>query len=189
MNAREPRSPIPEGSVVEQDVPRETLPAKKKPGPKPKKKVDREMKTEPRQEKSDPRESETRDESLSMAEKRATRIPLGRNSRLDAIANPYRKPDIYLRFVLDKPGRLETYLSASYEFVLDASGKHVTFPSGASHLHLMKLPLEFREADLAERESQNEARLGKEIRIGADEYSPEDKAVALTQTGTFQPSN
>lgn len=142
------------------------------------------------EEKSDPRESSgTREEKMAMEEKRTTRIPMGRQQRLDAIAAPYQKKlqDFYLRFALDKPGRLEQYLAAGYEFVNDSNGKHVTFPSGSFHLHLMKLPLEFRKEDLEAREADISSRIVQEVKLAQDEYSPENAESALTASGTFNP--
>lgn len=139
------------------------------------------------EQKSDPRVSATREETMALNPKRAERIPMGRQERLEAIGAPYMRPDLYLRFVLDKPGRLEQHLSAWYDFVLDSSGKHVKFPSGSMHLHLMKLPIEIRKKDLADREAEISNRLVKEIKIGHEEYTPDGQKTALTASGMFEP--
>jgi hypothetical protein len=180
---KEPRSPVVNPPEEKQEQPEEKREEITQPPYVP---PEREAK-EPRQEQSDPRESETREEGLSLAEKRTTRIPMGRNQRLDAIALPFLKPGFYHRFCLDKPGRLETYLSAGYEFVTNSNGKHVTFPSGANHLHLMKLPDEFRKEDLNAREEEIASRFAREVKIEKDEYSPDGAKVALTEGGEFDP--
>jgi len=138
-------------------------------------------------EQRDPRQTVTRAEQSVLAEKRVTRIPIGRMQRLEGIASPYRDPAFYLRFVLDKPGRLDTHSRAGYEFVKDSNGKGVNYPSGSNQLNLMKLPIEFRVEDLKNREDDIAARLGQEIAIGREEYSPDGAKGALTEQGLYDP--
>ncbi len=142
------------------------------------------------QEGADPHENVSQEDQRSLHERRAERIPMGRHERLSGIAAPYLRThtNCYLRFAIDKPGRLEQYLSAGYEFVTDSNGKKVTFPSGSNHLYLMKLPLEFRKEDLAAREEEISSRLMQELQPHPDEYVPEGQESALTVTGAFTPA-
>lgn len=139
-------------------------------------------------EKRDPREPNSRDEDQAVSAARTTRIPIGRQQRLEGIAAAYMDPAFYLRFVLDKPGRIATHLQAAYEFVKDGNGEKVTFPSGSYHLHLMKLPIVFREEDLATREASIAKTLSAENTIGNEEYAPDGASVALTKQGMFEPA-
>lgn len=147
---------------------------------------------EPRKElaesdKRDPRESQTRDEQQSLAERRKKRIRIGKQQKLDVIALPFKKAGYYYRFVLDRPGRVEVMKLAEYEFVLDGNGKHVTFPSGSNHLHLMFLPQIFRDDDLKERREEINNRLARELEVGAEEYVPDDAKGVLTAGESFDP--
>ena len=134
----------------------------------------------------DPRETRTREELQSIAKRRASRIPIGREQRLSGLAAPYRDKNLYHRFVLDKPGAFDTKLRAGYEFQLDSEGKHITFPSGSSHLHLMKLPIEFRQDDLEAREDEIKNRFKAQIAV-AEEDRPGGEKVALSESGLFEP--
>lgn len=96
--------------------------------------------------------------------KRPKRIPLSKKSILD-----YKEiPGFYLRWVTDdKPGKIEAMLDAGYSYVEEknAEGKTaekvkryagVTKENKSYYLYLMKLPMEYREEDLAEKRRQSQ---------------------------------
>jgi len=142
---------------------------------------------QPVEEARDPRETRSREELQSIAERRETRIRVGREQRLAGLAAPYRDKNLYHRFVLDKPGAFETKLRAGYEFQKDTEGNHITFPSGSSHLHLMKLPIEFRQDDLEAREEEIKTKFKAQITV-PEEDRPGGESVALSESGLFDPN-
>lgn len=177
--SRKPRSPV-TGSAVQGNIDEE-IPVVDNTGS-----IAPEV-IEPEKEKRDPRKANSRDEDQAISSARTTRIPIGRQQRLEGIAAAYMDPAFYLRFVIDKPGRIATHLQAAYEFVKDGNGEKVTFPSGSYHLHLMKLPIVFRKEDLVTREASIASTLSAENKIGNEEYAPDGASVALTKQGMFEP--
>ncbi len=69
----------------------------------------------------------------------------------------------------------------------DSNGKNVTFPSGSQHLHLMRLPMEFRLEDLNAHEADISTKFKQQVGVGQGEYTPAGAQSALTAGETFDP--
>jgi len=81
------------------------------------------------------------------------------------------KPNYTPRWFRDKDARIAQAQAAYWEHIKTADGKNLCRPSGPYMLYAMQLPNEYAEEDRALKRGKIAARISKEAKVGAGEYT------------------
>ena len=113
---------------------------------------------------------------------RPARISMGNMKKLE-VPSSLLEDGYYHRWFQDRDGRISRAQAAFYEHVVDEQGNNYSRPSGPYSMHLMRLPMKYREEDLELKRKRVAATLESEAAIGADEYAP-DPETGKAEGGT-----
>lgn len=133
---------------------------------------------------TDPRENvESRDAQAHSAG-RPDRIPMAAGENMSVpqdLMDKAKGEGLFLRWFLDRPGRIPKAQRAYYEFYQDEHGNNITVPSGAHSLYLMALPIEYRKADQELKRTKIHDTLAGKSAIAEGEYAPDggDSAIHI----------
>jgi hypothetical protein len=120
-------------------------------------------------------------EEVAHSSGRPERISMSNMKKLEVPEN-IKEAGFYYRWFQDRDGRLAQAKSAYYEHVVDEQGNNYSRPSGPHTMHLMRLPMEYREQDNKLKKQRVLATLEAEAGIGANEYAPDGRESAITHT-------
>lgn len=118
---------------------------------------------------------ETGDPRNPNSGKRPKRVPMGVGRNLELYTDGARDENFYYHWIAEHPdrgGRLEQAKQAGYEHVTNAEGNQITRRSGNGMMYYMRLPMEYRQEDLALRRKRSEAQMAEQTRLGKNEYAP-----------------
>lgn len=121
--------------------------------------------------------------------KRRERVPLGQGMNLGYPSG--FKPDLdnfYYRWIAEHPGRagrLDSASGAGYEMVTNPEGSPYTRATGDGKFYFVKLPIEYREDDLALKRQRATQMLDEQTRLGRNEYAPDEKGRAEGGTSSI----
>ncbi len=148
---------------------------RKRPGPKPKNKVERGRTGSdlpPAMQMSEKGlVSGTREETAHSAG-RPARISMQNVKKLE-IPKSLMEEGYYHRWFKDKDGRIAQAHAAYYEHVIDEQGNNFTCQSGPYIMYAMRLRQEYRDEDNKLKKQRVAATLEAEAQIGHNEYAPD----------------
>lgn len=151
---------------------------RKKPGPKPKAKVERGRTgadlPPAMQEQGAVHGSR---EASAHSANRPPRVSMGNMKKLE-VPEGLMEDGFYYRWFQDREGRIAQAQSAYYEAVVDEQGNAFTRQSGPYTMRLMRLPQQYRDEDNALKRKRVAATLDQEAQIGANEYAPDENGRA-----------
>lgn len=99
------------------------------------------------------------------------RIPM---SATMALGNVTQEENFYYRWLQNKDGRLEQARQAGYEPVMK-DGQAIVRNKGAFPMHLMRLPMKYRQQDLDRKAQEVNNTLIEKNKLASDEYIPGQK--------------
>lgn len=115
------------------------------------------------------------------SERRSPRVSLSGGGKL-AIPDDMKEEGYFYYWAIDKPGELDRFEAAWYEFVTDKYGKKITRPAGRGDTHyLMRIAQELYDKDMAEQQARVNEGLKKSAQVDSKEgqYLPEGREGVL----------
>jgi len=111
---------------------------------------------------------------------RPARVPLGQGKRLD-VPDHLKHDGFHQYWFIDRPGQIESAVSAWYDFVLD-EGQKVTRPAGNGETHyLMEIDQETYDKDMRVQQDLITETEKASFKVKSKEYSPEGHGSAVTK--------
>jgi hypothetical protein len=118
--------------------------------------------------------------------KRPARIPMAAGENLGTPV-PKEEGYSYRWFEGNNKGRVEKALAAWWEPVKDENGTAITRPSGAYHMHLMRIDQSIYNEAQEDKQDKVFQFLEDKAKIGKGEYSSNGSDYAVERNGDFDP--
>jgi len=110
------------------------------------------------------------------ADVRPPRVAFGRSTmKLSVSGIDLDQKNFFYRWFYEDdkaPGRVRDAEAAYYETVKDAKGKNITRNDKFGRQVLMRLPMEYRQQDLAARKKRLDDSMRTHMKVGHNEYAP-----------------
>lgn len=148
---------------------------RKKPGPKPKTKIERGRTGSdlpPAMQATDSGLVSGSREETAHSSKRPPRVSMNNMKKLEVPSN-LMEEGYYYRWFQDRDSRVIKAHAAYYEHVVDEQGNNYTCQSGPYTMYLMRLRQEYRDDDNRLKKERVAATLEAEAEIGHNEYAPD----------------
>jgi hypothetical protein len=85
-------------------------------------------------------------------------------------------------WAVDRPGDLEKFQAAWWEFALDHRGEKITTPAGKGETHyLMRIPQKYYDEDISNQQARVNDAMIESARVKESEYVPKDREGVLTR--------
>lgn len=124
------------------------------------------------------RQRKTRTSKSKENQARPPRVTMSAGFKLEIPVEFKNDEEYYYRWIADREGRVERARQAYYEHVKDARGNDIVVKHEVD-MYLMRLPMEYREEDIALKDSKVVDTLKAEQKLGNGEYIPEGNKAPL----------
>jgi hypothetical protein len=134
----------------------------------------------PRKIKEESRDPHTRDVPRE-TNGRAPRVPMSAGGKLK-VPESLMEEGYQYYWAVDRPGELEKFKAAWWEFVTDERNEPITTPAGRGETHfLMRIPKEYYDEDIARQQDRVNDALIENAKLKQGEYVPEGHDGVLTR--------